>query len=279
MIAAFLITLRETVEASLIVALVLGMLTQYGQQKAVKSVWAAVLSALGVSLALLLTGTVTGVALQTLYTGHIEAATEGILFILSTVFITWTVFFLHAHFSGHKHALLAKIRTTIEKQEETGIFWLTFTAVLREGIEIVIFLSTIFLASKPQPILLGSLGGLIGGLGIACMLFLFASKEPVSLVFRIANSLLIVFAGGMLARGIHELTEIGLIPKVMDIRLPFLPSSQSIGGTMLHSLLGVSPQMEITAVACALLYIGGMSWWLFVRPIIKRPVVAVEAKN
>ena len=279
MIAAFLITLRETIEASLIVALVLGVLSQYRQQKAIKRVWAAVMCAFFVSIALLLVGSSTGRAIQTVYTGHIEAAAEGSLLILSAIFITWTVFFLHAHFSESRHGLAAKIRKTVEAEEETGIFWLTFVSVLREGVEIVIFLSTIFLSSTPEQVLIGSFGGLVGGVAVAGMLFVVTAKEPVSMVFRTANTLLILFAVGMISRGIHELIEIRIIPKMADIPISFLPPSTSISGTLIRAVFGLSQTMEAVALAGYLIYILGMGWWMVARTAKKRPVVAEEAKN
>ena len=93
MFASFLITLREVIEASLIVATILGILTKLHQKKGVRTVWVATSAAAGVSIAILGAASVFGVKIQEVYSGKIEEFIEGILMATSAVFITWAVFF------------------------------------------------------------------------------------------------------------------------------------------------------------------------------------------
>lgn len=265
MLPSFLITIREVIEATLIVATLLGILVKLNQKKGVKTVLLATASAFGVSIILLLLGSLLGFEIQKLYTGKVEQITEGTLMVLSALFITWAVFFLHKYFSSHKVKLLQKVKETMEKEEQRGLFMLTFTAVLREGFEIVLFLSTVYFSSSPAHIAVGFLGGLLGGIIISFALFSATLKMPVYWTFRITSMLLILFAAGLLARGVHELTEGGLIPEIENFTLSFIPSQSSFAGQTVNSVLGISQHMNILQVALYSLYSSVMVWWVFLR--------------
>src|SRR3989344_3605629 len=201
MIPSFLITFREVIEASLIVATILGILVKLGHTKSIKVVWLATLAAFVVSLGLLASGSIVGIKIQELYTGRTEAVVEGMLMIVSAVFITWAVFFLHTYFGQYKLRLLQKVKNTVEQKSPKGLFALVFTAVFREGFEIVLFLTTIYFSSQPAPILGGFGLGLVAGLFVAFAFFSATLKLPVFWAFRTSSLLLILFAAGLLARG------------------------------------------------------------------------------
>ncbi|QQR64201.1 FTR1 family protein [Candidatus Roizmanbacteria bacterium] len=108
MLPAFLITFREVIEASLIVATILGILSKLNQGKSIKTVWTATALAGFLSVILIGVGSLGGLQFQKLYSGKIEQTTEGVLMITSAIFITWAVFFLHKHFSRYKVELLKR---------------------------------------------------------------------------------------------------------------------------------------------------------------------------
>lgn len=91
MLPAFLITLREVIEASLIVATILGILVKLKQTKGIKTVWLATGAATMLSIILLGMGSILGLRVQEIYEKH-EPYIEGILMVTSAVFITWAVF-------------------------------------------------------------------------------------------------------------------------------------------------------------------------------------------
>lgn len=265
MIAAFLITLREVIEASLIVATILGILIKLNQQKSVRTVWLATMFAAVCSVGLLGLGSIFGIKIQELYSGKIEEFIEGIFMVTSAVFITWAVFFLHKYFAGYKTRLIVKISETIKQEEQKGLFWLAFTAVFQEGFEIVLFLSTIFFSANPQEIFTGFAGGLVGGLFISAGLFAATIRLPILLAFRTTSILLIFFAAGLFARGVHEFAEAGVIPELTTVTLAFLPAKATIAGDMIKAIFGISHTMDITQLAIYGSYIAFMSWWVFVR--------------
>src|SRR3989304_8941748 len=103
MLPSFLITFREVIEAALIVATILGILTKLGRKKEIKTVWLATAAAAAVSVLLLLAGSIAGIKIQENYSGPTEEFIEGILMLVSAVFITWAVFFLHNYFGRYKN--------------------------------------------------------------------------------------------------------------------------------------------------------------------------------
>ncbi len=265
MIAAFLITLREVIEASLIVATILGILTKLKQTKGIRTVWLATLSAALVSVILLGAGSLLGIKVQEVYSGKTEEFIEGILMVTSAAFITWAVFFLHKYFAQYKTHLLVKIRDTVEKEEQKGLFWLVFTAVFREGIEIVLFLSTIFFSSNPAQIFTGFAGGLAGGLLISFGLFAATLRLPIIYAFRVTSMLLILFAGGLAARGVHEFAEAGVLPELTKITLAFIPANATLAGDMINAIFGITRTMDLIQLSTYGGYVALMSWWVFFR--------------
>ena len=233
MIPTLLITLREVIEASLIVATILGILSKLHQRVQVKAVWTASILALAASFLLVLGGSMIGVNVSKIFDGP---GIEGSLYILSAFFVTWAVFFLHNHFAHKKVELLSKIRETIARD---GIPAFTFVAVFREGIEISLFLSTLYLTNSPISIIAGFGAGIALGVFISFLFFRATIRLPVYWAFRITSLLLILVAGNLLAQGTSQLLE-------------FVPM-----GSM-HSI-------NTLPLIAALTYIFVMHRWVFVR--------------
>lgn len=270
MIPAFLITFREVIEAALIVATILGILTRLGQKRGARTVWLATGAAAGVSTALLAIGSMLGLRVQEMYSGKTEELIEGILMIISASFITWAVFFLHNYFGQYKTKLLSHLRDTVERNEQKGLFILAFTAVVREGFEIVLFLSTAYFSSEPLAIFSGFLLGAIAGLVVCLGLFAATIRMPIFYAFRITSALLILFAAGLLAHGTHELVEAGVLANTPNVYLPFLPEKTSFAGGVIQSIFGVTQKMQTFSFLLYSGYTAIMGWWVFGRKIAQR---------
>lgn len=264
MFPTFLITIREVIEASFIVTTILGILIKLKQNNGVKTVWIATGSASVVSIFLLAVGSMLGLHIQEVYERH-EPYIEGVLMVISVIFITWAVFFLHTFFAGHKARLLKRLKETVERQEQKGLFILVFTAVFREGFEIALFLSTIYFSSNPQQIFIGFAGGLIGGLLISFILYATTQRMPVRYAFRMSSILLVLFAAGLLARGIHEFAEVGLLPEIGMMHFTFMPQKGTFVAEMVKAVFGITPKMDLIQLSLYGLYILFMYWYIFLR--------------
>ncbi len=265
MLPSFLITFREVIEAALIVATILGILTKLGQKKGVKTVWFATISAAVFSILLLVGSSVLGFKFQEMYSGDTEKIIEGSLMIISTIFITWAVFFLHNYFGKYKTHLLSKLKATVQREEQRGLFILAFTAVFREGIEIVLFLSTIYFSSNPAAIISGFALGVTTGLLVCAGLFAATIRMPIYYAFRATSALLILFAAGLLAHGAHEFTEAGVLAMTQNVYLPFLPEKSTFLGSTIQSMFGITSTMELFSLSLYVTYAAIMAWWVFFR--------------
>lgn len=270
MFAALLISLREVIEATLIVATVVGILAKLKQTALIKTVGIATFAAVFTSIALLGLGSFLGIKVQELYTGEVEEVIEGSLLMISAAFVTWAVFFLHDTFGRDKLKLIEKINHTVNKGEKNAIFLLVFTAVLREGFEIVLFLSTLYLSTNPQQIFTGFLSGLFLGLIFCYIVFKTTIKLPIYYAFKTTSILLVIFAAGLFARGVHEFAEIGVLPEVSAITFAFLPEKTTTAGLFIKTLFGITQKMDLIQLSVYSGYIGFMAWWLKYQKQTKR---------
>jgi len=268
MLPSFLITFREVIEATLIVATILGILYKLNYKNSIKTVWYAAGLACIFSLLLLVGASLLGLSLHKLYTGQVEQMAEGILMTISAIFITWAVFFLHNYFGKYKIKFLQDLKKTIEKQEKKGLFILVFTAVFREGFEIVLFLSTVYFSSSTKDVLLGFSGGLVAGLLISIAFFSATLKMPIYYAFRATSVLLILFAAGLLARGVHEFAEFGLVPEIGKMVFAFIPHKGTVGGDLIKSIFGITRNMDLVQISIYSAYTLLMGWWVFFRKSI-----------
>lgn len=271
MFPSFLITFREVLEAALIVATILSILTKLKYTNSIKTVWIATIIALVSSLLLLLLGSVLGLKIHEQFTGKTEALFEGVVMIISSIFITWAVFFLHKTFAHYKLTLLQKVQSTMETHEQKGIFLLVFTAVFREGFEIVLFLSTLFFSSKPLEIAGGFLAGTAIATSVALLLFKTTIKLPIFYAFRITSLLLILFAAGLLSHGYHELTEAGVMSemtKLPELTFSFIPEKSTVTGSTIRAVFGIAKTMSTIEFLLWSGYTLLMTWVIFLRPTI-----------
>lgn len=264
MLPALLITFREVIEAALIVATILGILVRLNQTKSIKTAWLATGAAAGASIILLGLGSLLGIKVQELYEQK-EALIEGSTMIISAAFITWAVFFLHTYFGQYKTHLLQKIKSTVEQNEQKGLFFLVFTAVFREGFEVVLFLSTVFFSDNPQRIFAGCAIGTVLALAVSFGLFSATLRMPVYYAFRVTSILLILFAAGLLGRGIHEFAELRYIPGMGELTMIFMPETSTLIGSLVNSIFGITREMQYSQIALYSLYTAFMTWWVFGR--------------
>ena len=211
MFAAFLITLREVIEATLIVATILGVCTKIHENLGTAVIWAATISAVLGSIGILGVAGMVGVQMHTLYTKR-EPYIEGFLMITSAIFITWAVFFLHTFFAQTKGKLLKKTHSTISQGGRWGLFLLVFLAVFREGFEVMLFLSTTLFTSSPITVWEGCALGFIAGLGVAYLFYKTTIRVPLALLYQTSSLLLIGFGGYLITSGIQEFMEVHIVP-------------------------------------------------------------------
>ncbi len=152
-----------------------------------------------------------------------------------------------------------RVAAQVSRSRRLGLFALVFTAVLREGIETVIFLGAASFAS-PNSSLLAGLGGIVTAILIGYAMFAGSMKLNVRRFFTITSVLLILFAAGLVAHGIHELQEANLVPTIIehvwDLNPPVNPDGShpllhenGYVGSILTSLFGYNGNPSLVEVA------------------------------
>ncbi|MFC1916826.1 iron uptake transporter permease EfeU [Chloroflexota bacterium] len=252
MLSALLITFREGLEAALIIGIILSYLSTTYNRQGFKPVWMGTALAIVVSL---VAGVVIYFSASSLE-GRGEEIFEGIAMWTAAGVLHWMIFWMRKQAINIKGHLHAQIQSVLGSGATLGLLGLAFVAVVREGIETVLFL---FVATRvaDSPIL-SAVGGILG-LGIAVAIgytiYKGTSRLKLKAFFNVTGLLLILFAAGLLTHGIHEFHEVGIIPPVIahvwDIN--HLLPEQSIIGRFLTAIFGYNANPSLVE---ALAYVG-----------------------
>jgi len=261
MVSALLITLREGLEAALIVGIVLGYLTRTGQRARTSYAWAGVAAAVGVSILAAFIMQAIGIALEEPF----EQIFEGALMLLAVGVLTWMIFWMRYQARHLQSDLEKRVATAVHTEQNWGLFTLTFVAVVREGIETTLFLSANAFAADGASTFVGALLGLALAVAGGVLIYAYAVRLDVKLFFNITSFLLIVFAAGLLAHGIHEFQEIGWLPILSTVAWDTKAwlSDQSPLGALLRALVGYNDNPTLLEVA------GYVAYWVIILQMIR----------
>lgn len=244
MIASFIITFRETLEAALVVGIVLSYLVNTQRTQHNKVVYLGVASAIVVSLI----GAYLFTVLAGGFEGRAEQIFEGASMLFAVIMITYMILWMmnQKHIATELHQ---KVEIELNEQHKVGLFLVVFASVLREGIETVIFLGATTFVSAGQNNILGVLLGIATVIIIAYFIFIAGKKINIKIFFNITSVFLILFAAGLVSSSIHEFQEAGILPEAIehvwninpqvnsDGTFPLMHQEGSIG-SILNSLIG-----------------------------------------
>jgi len=270
MLASALITLREGLEAALIVGIVLGVLRKLRCPEPVEGehtdysrpVWAGVLAAVVVSIAAGVALNVLGVAFE----GRGERIFEGLTMLLAAGVLTWMIFWMQRQGRQIQTELELDVRRAVAANSTWALFGLAFVAVVREGIETVLFLTAAAFSATSMQTLVGGAAGLIVALALGWLMFAAGKRLDVRSFFRVTGVLLILFAAGLVAHGVHELQEAALLPTLMEHVWDINPilDERSAVGTFLKALFGYNGDPSLLEVIAYITYfsvVGIVSLW------------------
>lgn len=274
MFASYLLSLREGVEAALVVGLVLGLLRRIGRTNYHRVVWTAVACAVAVSV--LAAGALRALGWE--LAGPLEPIFEGITLVLAAGLLTWMIFWMGRQSRGLKAGLEAEVRQAVAVSGYTGLFALIFIAVAREGLELAVFLT----ASAFHSDAVATLGAAALGLGTAALLVWLLLTCSVRLnlrrFFQLTNGLLLAFGAGLVAKAVHEFNEAGWIPALLDPlwnTSSFL-SDRSAVGHSLKTLFGYRSEPSLTVV---LAYFAYLLVVLVAGSFTRRPANRADARS
>jgi high-affinity iron transporter len=261
MIESFVIALREGIEAALIVGIILGYLKKVGAETLTKPVY------YGVGLGVLASIGVAGffLLLRVEFAGRYEQLFEGITMLVAAIILTTMILWMRNNSKTYSEDLREKVETALTKRQSYGLASLAFVSIWREGIETVLFLGSASFTSSGIQLLVG--GGL--GLGLAVLIGVAIMKYSVRLdlrtFFNVTGILLILFAAGLVGRGILEFQEAGLIAAVIEhvYDVNWLINGQSTAGKLLTALLGYDASPSLAEVFGYVGYWVLIAFWMY----------------
>ena len=199
----FIITLREGVEAALVIGIVLAYLAKVGRSDLRKVVYAGLGAAFAGSIA---------VAILISRTSYNEDIFEGWVMLVAAVFVISMVVFMARTARGLKSRIEDRVGGFATGGRRLGLFGFVFLMVLREGVETVLFLSAISLSSSELATFLGTLGGVIAAVLFGVMFVKGSVRIDLRKFFRVTTVILVFVAVQLVVSGLHELSENGVLP-------------------------------------------------------------------
>jgi high-affinity iron transporter len=270
LIGGLLTGLREGVEASLIIGIILAYLSKTGNRNHFGKIWSGTGAAIGFSVAIGVTLFITLGDFGPPYEQMFEA---GAMFLAAGV-LTWMLFWMRRQARMVKGELQAAVDRVLSGGSAWGLAALAFTAVIREGIETSLFLfgqvsaAATSSAAGPVSVLIGALLGFAAAAAIGWAVYVGSRRINYGTFFRLTGLALIFIAAGLLSRAVQELIEVGAIgvgtQRVFDLSGVL---SQEMGvGEFLRALLGYSSAPEVITVLVYLAYLLPVLW-LYLRPV------------
>ena len=262
MLPSYLLALREGLEAALIIGIVLSVLRKMDLQKLNSAVWFGVFSAIVISLLAALGLNWIGAEFE----GRGEQLFEGITMFLAAGILTWLVFWMRHQPIVMKQKIESSVQQAAVGKGERVLFLLAFLAVVREGIELALFLLAIRLTFNPIQEFLGVVLGISSAALIGWVVITTTRKLSLARFFQITNALLALFAAGLVGLGVHEFNELGWIPAIVEHvwdLSSFLPDQSTIG-QLLKALVGYnsSPSMSQVIAYFGYFVLLGRIYWV-----------------
>lgn len=257
MLANFLIGLREGLEAALVVGILVAYLRKIGRDDVLPRIWLGVGLAVALSLAIgaALTFGTYGLSFQA------QELIGGILSIVATGFVTWMVFWMLRAARGLSRELRSDVDSHLAGAG-WGLVLVAFLAVGREGIETALFIWAAVQASGSTALpLAGAALGIAVAVALGYLIYRGVLSINLSKFFTYTGVILIVVAAGVLAYGVHDLQEAGVLPGINSLAFDvtaFVPPD-SWYGTLLKGTLNFSP---------ATTWLEAIVWVAYVVPVM-----------
>ena len=272
MVSSLVITLREGLEAALIVGVVLAYLKRVGHGDRAPGIW------LGTGLALIASLTAGAALLITVgeLEGRVEQIFEGSAMLLAVGVLTYMVYWMRRQATSLRANLQRQVASALGGSR-FALASMAFLVTVREGLEIVLFLFGSVQTSSPAATIVGGLLGLTLAALLGLGVYHGGLRIDVRAFFGMTGVLLVFFAAGMLGHGIHEFVEADLIPGIVtpvwDLA-EALPES-SVPGQFLKALFGYSAGPSFVEVVAYVSYLVALLR-PYLRPSAAKSQLATE---
>ena len=262
MIPTFVIFLREGIEASMIVAILLSYLSRINQREHFRDVYLGVAAA----LVLVVLGGIGAFLLIKQYEGsNVQTYFETATYVIAAAVLTGMTFWMHKHARTMAKELQERSDVALSRGSRWGLGVLAFQAVGREGLETMVFTLAIVFASTRQAatpvhgdlLLVGAALGIAVALGLAYAMYKMGTKLNLKLFFRVLGIVLMIFAAGLLADAVENMQQLGWLTLGNHVmwNSSGLVTESSSTGDVLHSLLGYADHPTVLQAVVWLTYV------------------------
>lgn len=206
MLSALLIALREGVEASLVVGIILVYLSRTGRERLARFVWYGVAAAAALSLAV-------AVVLERWRIS--EDGFEGLMLLVASVFVVTMIVWMNRVARHLKKDIEQKVEAYAERAGRAagwGIFLFVFLMVLREGAELALILRAVELSSEGLQTWIGTIVGIAAAVAVGLFFFKGTLRVPLHRFFAVTSVILMLVAFQLALTGLHELSEARWLP-------------------------------------------------------------------
>lgn len=206
MLSAFLIALREGVEAALVVGIILVYLARTGRSHLARYVWSGVLAATALSL---------GVAIALERFSISEDGFEGLLLLVASFFVVTMIIWMNRIARHLKSEIEAKLENYASRSGAAagwGIALFVFLMVVREGVELALILRAVELSTEGLQTWIGTTVGIAAAVAVGVLFFKGTLKIPLHRFFSVTSAILILVAIQLAVTGLHELSEARWLP-------------------------------------------------------------------
>lgn len=263
MLVAFLIMLREGIEASLIIGIIASYLKYSGRTKNMPAMW------LGIGLAALLCSLLGLIIHKT--TGEVPQKQQelfvGLIGLLAAAFLTVMVFWM----KKAAHSIKSQIHDSIEKafshekNQTIALIVMSFLAVTREGLESVFFLIAAFEQGRENGALIGAILGIIASILFGYGIYQSGTRLNLTKFFKWTGCFILIVAAGLLASSLRALHEAGIWNQLQTVLFDWSHtlSTHSILGVFLSGVLGYNDRPTTGEVLIWLIYLVPALIWYF----------------
>jgi len=263
MIQTLLIVWRESLEAALVVGILLTYLARSGQRAGMRYVWAGSGAAV---LAALLCAAASDSALAGLDPDTQELVHAGILFVAAGV-LSWMVLWMHQRARALRGELHRRAEEALARGRLLGLAVIAFVAVFREGMETVLFLWGVVAQRSDSAGLSLAAAGLAGvalAISTAWLFFRGFAFLQLRTFFQVTGVLLLLVAAGLLASGANKLIALGWLPPLVSQvwNTAWLVRDDSPLGAVLGALAGYRSRPSLLEVLVFAGYLPAMLWAL-----------------
>lgn len=260
--AAFLITFREGLEAAVIVGILLSAVRLFNAHKKSLVIWAGVAGGIIASFlfAWIFNTFTSG------FEGTNEKVYEGILMFLAAGIIIHMIFWMKEQAKSIRKKLTKKVELSLSNNDLWSLGGLAMIAVMREGIETVIFMKALIVQSETSNAIFSGILGIIAAVTLAIIVFTGLKKLPIKSFFQFTSLFLIFIAAGLLAHGMVEFQGADWFPTFVKPLYDLHPvlSEKEGFGAILKALFGYDADPSLIAVIVYNVALWGLLWkfWL-----------------